>query len=112
MDMARQRIVVTGGAGFLGRHVVAELGKAGAAEQSVLIPHIEQFDLTVERFEASLAGQQGAIEFRHNLALALQNIGLIDRADATWHSICELSCSAGTGLGCDRIQSIRDSRPE
>ena len=28
---------------------------------------------------------------RANLALALQNIGMVDRATATWRSICELA---------------------
>ena len=41
-----QRIVVTGGAGFLGRVVVAKLKASGAAE--ILIPHQADFDLTTE----------------------------------------------------------------
>ena len=42
-----KRIVVTGGAGFLGRAVCERLRQRGAAE--VLIPRRAQYDLTVER---------------------------------------------------------------
>jgi GDP-L-fucose synthase len=42
-----KRIVVTGGAGFLGRVVCERLRQRGAAE--VLIPRRAQYDLTVER---------------------------------------------------------------
>ncbi len=30
-------------------------------------------------------------EFRANLALALEGMGLCDKAAATWHGLCELS---------------------
>jgi tetratricopeptide (TPR) repeat protein len=50
-----------------------------------------QFDLAVEQFEQAVAGNDRNIAFQANLALALQNIGLVDRAAATWRSICELS---------------------
>lgn len=48
MDFRKERIVVTGGAGFLGKNVQAELRKAGAAPESVLVPTIEEYDLTRE----------------------------------------------------------------
>jgi GDP-L-fucose synthase len=58
MDLARQRIVVTGGAGFLGRHLLAELRKVGAKDANLLVPLIEDFDLTreadVERMYAEM----------------------------------------------------------
>ncbi len=55
-SLASKRVVVTGGSGFLGRHVVAALGTRGCA---VLIPRKAQYDLTlagdVERMYADLA---------------------------------------------------------
>jgi GDP-L-fucose synthase len=54
-SLASKRVVVTGGSGFLGRHVVAALGTRGCA---VLVPRKAQYDLTreadVERMFADL----------------------------------------------------------
>ena len=43
MDIRGKRVVVTGGAGFLGASVIAELEKREPAQ--VFVPHIESFDL-------------------------------------------------------------------
>ena len=48
IDLAQERIVVTGGAGFLGKNVQAELRKAGVGADRILVPVIEKFDLTRE----------------------------------------------------------------
>jgi GDP-L-fucose synthase len=48
MDLSKERIVVTGGAGFLGRHLQEELRSRGVPAESLLIPHIEDYDLTTE----------------------------------------------------------------
>jgi len=48
MNLSEQRIVVTGGAGFLGQYVCRELVRRGVSEQNVLIPRIEDYDLTRE----------------------------------------------------------------
>jgi GDP-L-fucose synthase len=42
-SLVNKRVVVTGGAGFLGSHVVAELRRAGCRE--VLVPRSSEFDL-------------------------------------------------------------------
>jgi len=48
MNLAEQRIVVTGGDGFLGRHLQQELLQRGLPRENLLVPLIEQFDLTRE----------------------------------------------------------------
>ncbi len=48
MDMQSKRIIVTGGAGFLGKKVCAQLVARGAKEENIFIPRREQFDLTTE----------------------------------------------------------------
>lgn len=49
-----------------------------------------QFALAVEHFEIALHDNPQNINVHANLALALQNMGLIDRANASWRAVCEL----------------------
>lgn len=49
-----------------------------------------QFELTVEQFQHKMRDQGLNVEVHANLALALQNMGLIDEAAATWRGVCEL----------------------
>ena len=48
MDLTKQRIVITGGAGFLGQHVKRHLLERGVPEASVLAPRSRDYDLTTE----------------------------------------------------------------
>ena len=48
MDLTHEQIVMTGGAGFLGRHLQRELRDRGVPAQNLLVPTIEQYDLTDE----------------------------------------------------------------
>lgn len=48
LDLSKERIAVTGGAGFLGRYLREQLKLAGAAEENILVPLIEDYDLTKE----------------------------------------------------------------
>jgi len=58
MDLPAQRVVVTGGAGFLGKNLQAKLREAGVRPENLLVPTIEQYDLTrepdVERMYADM----------------------------------------------------------
>ncbi|MEK6643882.1 MAG: GDP-L-fucose synthase [Planctomycetota bacterium] len=46
MDLAHERILITGAAGFLGRHVLAELRALGVRESHILAPRQVEYDLT------------------------------------------------------------------
>jgi GDP-L-fucose synthase len=48
MGLSTERIVVTGGAGFLGKHLQEELRSRGVPPENLLVPHIEDYDLTSE----------------------------------------------------------------
>lgn len=50
-----------------------------------------QFELAVERFSAAARGNPENVDFQANLALALQNLGLVDRAHATWQIVNDLA---------------------
>ncbi len=54
IDLAQCRIVVTGGAGFLGRAVVATLRGRGVAADRIVVPRRRDFDLTIEEHVARL----------------------------------------------------------
>jgi GDP-L-fucose synthase len=48
LDLRRERIVVTGGDGFLGRHLQRELLRRGVDSANVLVPLIDDYNLTSE----------------------------------------------------------------
>jgi GDP-L-fucose synthase len=53
-DLASKRIIITGGAGFLGRHVLARLKARGVPEANLFVPRRRDFDLTDARDAARL----------------------------------------------------------
>lgn len=73
MDLSSKKIVVTGGAGFLGKAVVAQLVEAGADEEKILIPRSRDFDLTtMEACQRVVDGQDVIV----HLAAHVGGIGL------------------------------------
>jgi GDP-L-fucose synthase len=47
VDLRKKKIIITGGAGFLGKHVVARLQRSGC--ERLFVPRSTEFDLTQER---------------------------------------------------------------
>ena len=73
LDLHDKRIVVTGGAGFLGRQVVDQLVKAGADPEKMLIPRSREYDLCqLEACQKVVAGQDVVV----HLAAHVGGIGL------------------------------------
>ncbi len=73
LDLSNKRILVTGGAGFLGKYVVAELVKAGANPDNITIPRSRDCDLRYwENCQKAVASQDIVI----HLAAHVGGIGL------------------------------------
>lgn len=69
MDLREQSIVVTGGAGFLGQHLVARLRQAGCSR--IFVPRRAEFDLTRQQdVERLLQRHQPEVVFHLAAALA------------------------------------------
>jgi GDP-L-fucose synthase len=73
LNLSAQRIVVTGGAGFLGRQVVNQLIEAGAHPEKITIPRSRDHDLRVLEQCQQIADQQDLII---HLAAHVGGIGL------------------------------------
>ena len=73
LDFAAQKILVTGGAGFLGKQVIAQLLKAGAQAENISVPRSKNCDLRLlEQCESAVKGQDLVI----HLAAHVGGIGL------------------------------------
>ncbi|MEC4803741.1 MAG: GDP-L-fucose synthase [Jaaginema sp. PMC 1079.18] len=73
LDLQEKRIVVTGGAGFLGKQVVAQLLEAGANTDKITVPRSRDFNLcTLEACQKVAANQDIII----HLAAHVGGIGL------------------------------------
>jgi GDP-L-fucose synthase len=72
-DWSKQKVIVTGGSGFLGRHLVAHLRELGAGE--IIVPRKAQYDLREpQRVQALYADHPNATMVIH-LAATVGGIG-------------------------------------
>jgi len=73
LDLSNKRILVTGGAGFLGRQVVKQLCQAGAKLDKITVPRSRDYDLrSLEKCQQAVAQQDIVI----HLAAHVGGIGL------------------------------------
>ena len=73
IDLKDKRILVTGGAGFLGRQVIAQLAKAGADEQKITVSRSRDYNLlSLENCQRAVDQQDIVI----HLAAHVGGIGL------------------------------------
>ncbi|MEL6777379.1 MAG: GDP-L-fucose synthase [Cyanobacteria bacterium J06597_16] len=73
MDLANKKILVTGGAGFLGKQVVDQLKQAGATPDNILVIRSRDYDLTkMDACQRAVQGQDVVI----HLAAHVGGIGL------------------------------------
>ena len=73
MELANKKILVTGGAGFLGKQVVEQLKQAGAKAENILVVRSREYDLT--RMDACQRAVEGQDVIIH-LAAHVGGIGL------------------------------------
>ncbi|BAW95131.1 GDP-fucose synthetase [[Synechococcus] sp. NIES-970] len=73
LDLSQKKILVTGGAGFLGQEVIAQLIQAGAKSENITVPRSQTCDL--RRLEACQKAVQGQDIIIH-LAAHVGGIGL------------------------------------
>ena len=73
LDLTDKRIVVTGGAGFLGRQVIAQLCQAGADGQKITVPRSRDCDLRQMEHCKRIVDQQDVVV---HLAAHVGGIGL------------------------------------
>lgn len=74
MDWSKERVCVTGGAGFLGRQVVEKLRQRGVRPEQIFVPRRKDFDLTREADVVRLYAQAKPSVMLH-LAAEVGGIG-------------------------------------
>ncbi|MFO0839320.1 MAG: tetratricopeptide repeat protein [Phycisphaerae bacterium] len=79
---------------------------------ALLFSQRNQFDLALERFESSLPRELEADAFRANLTTALQSVGMVDRAAATWQAICETGDTLADSRDGARLEATQPADGE
>jgi len=74
VDLSKERIVVTGGAGFLGRYVQRRLLDRGVEPENLMVPLVEDYDLTREADVAAMYADMAPTVVIH-LAAQVGGIG-------------------------------------
>ncbi len=74
LDLSKERICVTGGAGFLGRFVCDKLRQRGVSQDQLIVPRRKEFDLTLEA-DAQRLYQQAKPTVVIHLAAEVGGIG-------------------------------------
>lgn len=68
MELNNKKILITGGAGFLGSHVVKNLRKRGVLQKNIFIPRSKEFDLRISKnCKKVLKGQDIVIHLAANV---------------------------------------------
>ncbi len=80
LDLTKKKILVTGGSGFLGSHVVLGLKKRGIPKENIFVPSSREFDLRVwENCVRVMAGQEVVFD----LAAATGDLITLERSPGT-----------------------------
>jgi Flp pilus assembly protein TadD len=57
----------------------------------VIFANRHEFDLALEHFDKTVELSPNNLDYRENLAIALENMGLLDRAKLMWRRIREMA---------------------
>lgn len=57
---------------------------------ALLFAQRNRFEIALDQFDALTEGESRGPTLQQNIGLALQNVGMVDRASATWQAICDV----------------------
>ncbi|MFP4224952.1 MAG: GDP-L-fucose synthase family protein [Phycisphaeraceae bacterium] len=102
LDLSTKRICVTGGAGFLGRHVIEELQARGVSEERIFVPRRRDYDLTREADVAKMY-EDAQPDVVIHLAAEVGGIGANRKRPGRF-------CYANLAMGMHLIEQARERR--